>query len=67
MGTNSSKFDFTGHYAKKSMKELQAELKQFKDGLAKLEYSNGISKPYEFYNTHIAKLQLLIAERIGKK
>ena len=67
MGTNSSKFDFTGHYAKKSMKDLQNELKQFKDGLAKLDPTNAIGNTYGFYSTHIAKLQLLIAERIGKK
>lgn len=67
MGHNTSKFDFNGTYAKKSTKQLQKELKDFKDGLAKLDSSNAISKPYEFYNNHIAKLQLLIAERVGRK
>jgi hypothetical protein len=62
MGYNTKQFDQEAHYAKKTTKELQEELKRVETFYK--QHCNGIAA--NFYVNYIAKLKLLIAERIGK-
>jgi hypothetical protein len=62
MGYNTKKFDHEAHYASKSLKQLEADLKkaeQFVKDHPKFE--NG------WHNDYRQTLKLKIAERIGKK
>lgn len=69
MGTNSTKFDKESHYAAKTVTQLQAELEQFRAGLAKLKgdrlFQRTTAVPW--YETHIEYLRMKIAERIGNE
>lgn len=62
MGYNSSKFDQDSHYNAKTLKQLQALLKDsesFSERYA--EFKQG------WHNEHVEDLRRRIAERIGKK
>lgn len=63
MGYNTHTYDKEAEYAKKSTKQLQAELKKFEQVVA--DWIGDIS-PARF-NEHIGYLKMKIAERIGKK
>jgi hypothetical protein len=62
MGYNTKHFDHEAYYASKSVKELEALLKQSEDFVKKHPQFE-----YSWHNEYRQKLKLLIAERIGKK
>jgi len=66
MGYNSSKYDKEATYASKTVKQLEAELKKFRDAVAKWD-SELKKNPPTMFNEHIEYLRLKIAERILKK
>lgn len=67
MGYNSSTYDKEAAYASKSVKQLEDELKHFRQAIEKWD-SNGLMKsPPTMFNEHIEYLRLKIAERILKK
>ena len=59
MGTNSSVFDKDAHYASKSTKQLEALVVFWKEAIAK--------HPHRFANEELGLVQMLLAQRIGKK
>ena len=62
MGYNTKHFDHEAHYASKSTKQLEADLKkalEFVKEYPQFEHS--------WHNEYIHTLRLKIAERIGKK
>lgn len=62
MGYNTKHFDHEAHYASKSIKELEALLKQAQDHVNKYPEFE-----HSWHNEYIHMLKLRIAERIGKK
>lgn len=63
MGTNGPKYNIKDDLRNKTVSQLQSELSRFETGLSTNKY-RGLT---DFYVTHIARLKLEIAERIGKK
>lgn len=64
MGYNSSKRDKEAYYNNRTLKQLQAEVKQFEEALVEWDGSGIIKHPPAFYNEHIQYLRMKIAERI---
>jgi hypothetical protein len=62
MGYNTKHFDHEAHYASKSTKELEAQLKKSQEFVKKYPQFE-----YSWHNEYIHSLKLRIAERIGRK
>lgn len=63
MGYNTAHYNKDAEYAKKTIKQLQAELVEFEHAV---ETWTSAASP-EYFTNHIAWLKMKIAERIGKK
>lgn len=66
MGTNGPKYDKEAACAKKTTKQLDAELKRFEAAVRDWD-GTLIPEPPAFYNEHIHYLKMKIAERIINK
>lgn len=62
MGYNTKKFDHEAHYASKSLKQLEADLKKAQEFVKQYPQFE-----HSWHNEYIHTLRLKIAERIGKK
>lgn len=60
MGFNSEKFDKDAHYAAKSTKELESLVVFWKEAVVK-------HPQHKMANEELGLVQMLLAERIGKK
>lgn len=62
MGYNTNTFDQKAHWAKKTIKQLEHDLKRAQEFVANYpKFEHGM------HNEYIANLKLTIAERIGRK
>lgn len=67
MGTNGPTFDHAAHYAGKTQKALQEELRELIDIHAALKKDGDPLGAEPLISRYIEQLRILIAERIGKK